>query len=349
MTCVDAEPHVSAVCDGEAIPAEAAKHIRTCEACRAALAEYAQMGVDLRVAAALDFETLPPLQLPKRRRALDFFWRRVAVPRFALAALMIAVVGVGASIPLMRAQPRPLWFQFGYTLDPQADVSRYRVAKSGFDELSSSMNVINGAFFSTSLRVKIDSISSDDVVLRYRAVPGNVDQTANGASLRPALNLPLGDAPAVHYKPGQRLTIPIEGGGTIYLEGNVFEQQPKIAFGQPLELPSNELAMRGPVLISNMQMLANLSGGNASTAQPGTAVKIAAGDHGTFLFALTPFSGAVQGQIEWGHMAFTVNGSRYEVIAAAPLAGGDQPRPVWVRYDATPVEGISIGPVRIGE
>ena len=349
MTCIDAEPHVSAVCDGEAIPLEAATHINTCEACRAALADYAQIGVELRVAAAMDLDALPVLHLPQRRRAFNFLWRRVAVPRFALAALVIAVVVMGASVPLMRAQPRPLWFQFGYTLDSQADVSRYRVAKAGFDETSSSMNLINGALLSTTLRVRIESVSSDDVVLHYRAVPGNVQHTANGASLRPALQLPLNDAPAVHYKPGQRLAIPIEGGGTVYLEGNVFEQQPKIAFGQPLEPRANELAMRGPVLISNGQMLIDLSGGSASTAQPGTAIKIAAGNHGTFLFALAPFTGATQGQIEWGHMAFTLNGSRFEVIAAAPLAGGEQPRPVWVRYDSTPGEDTSLGTVRVGE
>jgi hypothetical protein len=149
----------------------------------------------------------------------------------------------------------------------------------------------------------------------------------------------------VHYKPGQQLAIPIEGGGTLYLSGEVYDQQPKIAFGAPLEPSSRELIMRGPVLTSDHQVISDMPGGGAA----GTAVTIAADKHGTFQFALTPFPDAVQGQIEWGQMTFAVNGRSFHLVAAAPLTGGEQPRPVWVRYDPTPVEGESIGAVRLGE
>ena len=96
MTCIEAEPHISAVCDGEPIPAEAAEHISTCAFCRATLGEYAQIGTELRVTAAMESETLPPLELPQRRRAFDFLCHRVPVPRFALAALIVATVAAGA-------------------------------------------------------------------------------------------------------------------------------------------------------------------------------------------------------------------------------------------------------------
>ena len=72
----------------------------------------------------------------------------------------------------------------------------------------------------------------------------------------------------MHYRPGQQLAIPIEGGGAVYLKGEVYEQQPKIAFDIPLEPPSNQLSMRGPVLISEGRVLAGMSGGGA-TALPG--------------------------------------------------------------------------------
>ncbi len=352
MTCIEAEPHVSAVCDGEPVPAEAAEHISTCAACRTSLAEYAQLGTELRVAAAMDSETLPRLLLPPRRRAFDFLWYRVPVPRFALAALMVAVVAAAASVPLVRAQQRPLWFQFGYTFEPGGQISWYQVAKSGFDQTQPRMTMVNGAFVSTVLRIKVESVSNDDVIVRCRAVPGRMEPTSDGGR-RLAFDggvpggVPLNDAPAVHYKPGQQLMIPIEGGGTIYLKGEVYEQQPKIAFSVPLEPPPNQLVMRGPVLISEGEVLAEMSGGSA-TAQPGAAVTVAAGDYGTFLFALKPFTGSVQGQIEWGQMTFTVDGRPFHLVAAAPLASGEQPRPVWVRHDPTPVQA-SIGTVRLGE
>lgn len=348
MTCIEAEPHVSAVCDGEPISAEAAEHISTCVACRATLADYAQIGTELRVAAAMDSKTLPGLELPQRRRAFDFVWRRVPVPRFALAALIVAVVAAGVSVRLVSAQQRPLWFQFGYTLDPVGPIPQSRVAKAGFDETGGKMMMVNGALLSTALRIRVESVSNDDVVLRCRAVPGNMALTSNGGTMRAPDDLPLNGAPAVHYKPGQQLAIPIEGGAAVYLKGDVYEQQPKIAFGVPLEPPANELAIRGPVLISEGQVLIDFSGGGA-TAQPGTAVSLVAGNHGTFLFALVPFPGSVQGQIEWGQMTFTVAGRRFHMVAAAPLASGEQPRPVWVRYEPKPVEGASFGTVRLGE
>lgn len=296
----------------------------------------------------MESDTLPRLELPRRWRAHDFLLHRVRVPRFALAALVVSVVAAGASVSFVRAQQRPLWFQFGYTLDPDSPISHYRVAKPGFDETGASMMTVNGALRSTALRIRVDSVSNNDVVLRCRAVTANVEPTANGGTLRPLQELPLNDAPAVHYKPGQQLAIPIEGGGAVYLKGDVYEQQPKIAFGVPLEPLPGQLVMRGPVLISERHVLADFSGGGA-TAQPGTAVTLAAGNHGTFLFALAPFPGSVQGQVEWGQLTFTTAGRSFHLVAAAPLASGEQPRSVWVRYDPELVGGTSIGTVRLGE
>ena len=173
-------------------------------------------------------------------------------------------------------------------------------------------------------------------------------QTGNGeSSLLPPDELPLSDAPAVHYKPGQQLTIPIAGGGTVYLKGEVYEQQPKIAFGVPLEPLSNHLAMRGAVLTSEGHVVTEFLNSGA-TADLGKAVTLGAGSEGTFLFALEPFPGAVQGQIEWGQMTFTVDGRPFHLVAAAPLTSGDQPRPVWVRHDRTPMQRESIGVVQLG-
>lgn len=349
MNCIEAEPHVSALCDGETIPAEAVQHIHTCAACRATLAEYAHIGTELRVAAAMESEMLRPLELPQRRRTVDFLWRRVPVPRFALAALLVAVVAAGASVPLVRAQQRPLWFQFGYTLDPGALITSSQVAKAGYDETGSSMTFVNGSFLSTALRIRVESVSTDDVVLRCRAVPARLEATGDGQrTLRPPDAVALNDAPVVHYRPGQQLTIPIEGGGMVYLKGEVSEQQPKIAFGAPLEPPSNHLSMRGPVLVSEGRVLAELAGGGATTGT-GMAVAVGAGNEGQFLFALEPFAGAVPGRIEWGQMSFTLEGRPYRLVAAAPLVGGEQPRTVWVRHDPAPVKNGFLANVRVGE
>jgi predicted anti-sigma-YlaC factor YlaD len=48
MRCEDAEEFVSALCDGERIPREAAEHIGECEKCRTWLQDYAMLGAELR-------------------------------------------------------------------------------------------------------------------------------------------------------------------------------------------------------------------------------------------------------------------------------------------------------------
>lgn len=348
MTCIEAEPYVSAVCDGEPIPLEGAEHISTCTSCRATMAEYARIGTELRMTAAMDSRPVPGLELPPRRRVFDFVWHRVQVPRFALAALIVAVIVAGVSVRLVSAQQKPLWFQFGYTLDPDETISTYQVAKAGFDQPGGMMMMVHGAPLSLALRIKVESVSADDVVLRCRAVSGKMEVIGNTQTWRPRNDLPLNGAPAVHYRPGQQLAIPIEGGGSVYLKGDVYDQQPKIAFGVPLEPPSDQLSMRGPVLISGDRVLAELSGGGA-TAQTGWAVILGAGNDGTFHFALRPFAGSVQGQMEWGQMTFTLDGRPFHLVAAGPLATGEQPRPVWVRNDPTPAQGKFIGTARLTE
>jgi negative regulator of sigma E activity len=53
MTCQDAVDFVSALCDGERIPREAAEHIGQCDDCRARLQDYAILGAELRRTASL--------------------------------------------------------------------------------------------------------------------------------------------------------------------------------------------------------------------------------------------------------------------------------------------------------
>ena len=54
MKCEEAAEFVSALCDGESIPPEAAEHIGTCETCQARLKEYGEIGMALRRVASLE-------------------------------------------------------------------------------------------------------------------------------------------------------------------------------------------------------------------------------------------------------------------------------------------------------
>ena len=180
------------------------------------------------------------------------------------------------------------------------------------------------------LRVRVEGLSSDEAVLRCRAVPAKTETTSSGVKLlgSPEGGVPLDHVPAVHYRPGESLAISIEGGGTLYLKGDVLGHQPSIAFGFPLEPVPGKLIVRSPVLTGSDQLLGEIDGATAITTDETRGVNFRVGSNGSFTFALRPFPGAVQGKLNWGEITFKLAGKNFRLVAAAPITGGDQPRPV---------------------
>lgn len=352
MNCTEAEVYISALNDSEPVPPDVAQHVASCGACRKILQEYSRMGAELRLAAAADIgeDYLPSLRLPPRINWPDFLWRRVSVPRFALAALLLSLVLSAGAVSILRAQQsRPLWFQFGYGFTQGQEIFRYTIAKQGYDDTQSSISFHNGAPAAATLRIRVESVSPDDVVLRCRATVPELEPNGNGFRLGPnPRGKPSLDGVArIHYKPGESLAIPVEGGGTLYLRGEVMDHQPKIAFGAPLEPPANKMIVRSPVLTGPDGMLANISGGTAFANIADQGIRIRAGSDGAYFFGAHAFPRAVQGELNWGQITFKLDGKEYRLVAAAPILSGDQPRPVWVRHDAESswAEGIGAGPL----
>ncbi len=71
MTCNEAAEFVSALCDGETIPRNAAEHVGACQACQAQLKEYLAIGAELRRVASMETpEAATPRVWEKREGAL---------------------------------------------------------------------------------------------------------------------------------------------------------------------------------------------------------------------------------------------------------------------------------------
>jgi hypothetical protein len=274
---------------------------------------------------------LSPLVLPSRRGRLAFLWKRIAVPRFAIVGLVACATIAIAMSSMIRAQSHPLWFEFGYSPHNGFPLN-YLVAKEGFDDTPACMYLNSGIPIAAALRVKVESISTDDVVLRVRAAPARIEATATGVKLLggPIGGVSLEGVPKVHYKPGESLPVSIEGGGTLYLKGDVLDHQPKIAFGTPLVPTEDKVNIRSPVLIESGKLVGELEGASTIADASGEAAFLSVADR-VFTFALRPFPGAVQAEANWGQISFKVGGMAYSLIAAAPITGGGQPRPVWVR------------------
>jgi hypothetical protein len=336
MNCSEAEPFVSVLYDGEPVPVEVADHVDGCPNCRGRLRSYSEMGVELRLMASKAPHPTSPFVLrdklrpPYRPTRLAFLRAGVLVPRFALALLAAALVATSASIVILRAQSeaRPLWFQFGVTDRGLPVTLMGHVAKAGFDDEFVIWRVDNPI----GVHIAVATIKEKSVQIRIRARnlgPGGADK---GYSPKKG----LGDLQnhEFTYTVGDKLDIPVEGGGVLTLQGQVVDHQPKIAFRMPGEPGPDQIVLTSPLVISGEALLANLEGANSIASDPDWGGRIYVPGTGEIVIALQALPGAVQGEANWGNLKFKWRGRSYLVRTASPITGGDQPRAVWVTLDS---------------
>lgn len=128
MDCQEAQLYVGAIYDCEQVPPEAAQHVESCSLCRDLLHTYAEIGAETRLLAhCIAVAPAAPTQLlqnirRKGRNRMSILTRKVWVPRFALIALVLALLtALPAGWTLLRAQSKSLWFRF--ELGPDSSLS----------------------------------------------------------------------------------------------------------------------------------------------------------------------------------------------------------------------------------
>lgn len=343
MECLEAQPFVSVLYDGRQVPEAAAEHIRGCIACRKQLHDYAAIGAEMRLAASRSADDLPvPAWLgsaaPRGRflaaRALT---ARVMVPRYAVGLAAGVILALSIGLNLMRAQSPALWFQFQiYPAGrPHSESARINVAKAGYrepevwnwhtDNPEGGPSIQHVGMIVSVMDIQMGRVRLAVRARRYPEIP------------RPkVLEQDLGNLAGHEYEyvPGQTMLIPIEGGGTLVLSGEVSEQQPKLAWGLPLEPAPNQMILRNFALIRDKEVLSPVTGWSASIKEKGKGIALYVPGAGLFTFALEPFEGAVKGEANWSEAKFRINGYPYYVLSLAPITGGDQPHDIWVSLEA---------------
>jgi hypothetical protein len=109
MKCDEVAEYVSAVCDGQTIPREAAEHVGQCESCRTRLSEYVELGVELRRIASLESVGQTKVnRWQQNPRTVAGWWRRgwetMRIPRFAFALLVVMVVVLTCSLVVQNVR-----------------------------------------------------------------------------------------------------------------------------------------------------------------------------------------------------------------------------------------------------
>jgi hypothetical protein len=113
MKCEEAGEFISAICDGQTIPREAAEHVGQCESCRIRLSEYAGLGAELRCFASLESAGKTEVNRWEQNPSPTASWWKkggetMRIPRFAFALLLVAVcvLASGLVIGSVRAHTR---------------------------------------------------------------------------------------------------------------------------------------------------------------------------------------------------------------------------------------------------
>jgi hypothetical protein len=364
MNCSEAETFVSMLCDGENVPAECADHIDACPACRERLRGYSAMGAELRLLASrMPAESgLPQAvreKMAERPDRLAFLRARMVIPKFAAIAAAAAMVALSASVVVVRAQNQsaPLWFQYELVpgdADPGWQHSLNKVVQAGFDggmalstcvldanhrPVANQQGVAEMRVFGTHMAVYSIKDGKVQLAIRSRLYrPGDL-AAFNGKE-------ELGDMQhhTFTYTPGQALEIPVEGGGTMILRGEIADHQPRFAWGQPVEPRPDQIVLTHPVLFKDKTVLAYEDGGSTIADGPDSAVFFTQ-EAVRLAVALRPFAGAVAAQANWGKLEFKVNGESYTLFSASPICGGEQPHAVWVALDTKYAGAGGIGMV----
>lgn len=334
MNCQKAQELISVLYDGEPVPTEFADHVDTCQTCRENLRAYSEIGAELRLLASrsLSSPVLPPSVLYQRRsRGLLFssLMARIPVPKVAVAAAAGVLLVMTVSLMRVHAQSSPLWFQFTLTeKGRKADFTLQNLAQAGYDDYLAGGKYMHQ--FGT--HVRVSSVQADQVNISLRS---RLYQVTNADDMHLKADLENFGGLTLAYHPGESLDIPVEGGGTLVLEGKIFDHKPRfMAFGIPLEPSSEQLIVTSPVLISGEKVLANMKGMNTLRDGQDSVVVLYAPGTGLLKVALQPFPGAAQATASWGRLDLKLGGQNYTLLTASQICGGDQPRTLWASIDA---------------
>jgi len=338
MNCEKAAEFVSALCDGERIPREAAEHLGTCGECVVRLNDYVLMGVELkRMAVATAPQSVRevswgPQERPRSSRGQ--IWRgSMRIPRFAFGAMLISIVMLVAGIALTRAQTRQLWFQF------EVRERRGSVAEVGLMSAEPKGQVpdpgpviINSEPEGTLtfiVRVLESRNGSEKLGVRALWVTRDSELTDLDKKTQSSLETEY------WIVPGQKLNVPVKGYGQIEITGRLLDKLPDDRNPKEMRLypKEGEFRLISPQVLLVDGRVVSKGGGNGYNDTKGTFFAYYAPHDGFYIFAFSEFTGATEGSIEGNQIEFTLDGRIYNLIACAPIVEPGITR-IWVRHHA---------------
>jgi hypothetical protein len=333
MNCIDSAEYVSALCDGEIIPASAAEHIGTCPECQTVLQEYLHIGIELRRTASLEYSgSVPPLIFEKPQNQLMILWQKglatMRIPRFAFVLLVASLFALASSLAIVKVRAHG---------DGSVVLLSVSSSTSGSDKpVECPLSTVDKQFqecglvgyVGTDVRgyvIHLLSRSDDRVELgvrygRWPAEPGK------GYGLQDFDHLT-----EQHYwfEPGDKLKIDNAGLPTLTLTGTWMDHVPSFTGVNEMDPGPDELRIISPLVLRDKQVIGDLQGGMATQTKPNVGVNFYFPKQGGFLISNFQIQGAIEAEANRNRISFEEDGHQYLVLTAAPITRAHH---VWVLH-----------------
>lgn len=334
MTCDETGEFISALCDGETIPRAAAEHLSMCVSCHERLAEYMEIGTELRLFASLAVKgNMSPRAWSSPRNTFAIWWQKgwetMRIPRLAFAVLIAAIIALGSTLAVVKVRAH----SDGTVLvlkvaRPEGDPTVCPLSTQDKNQASCAfIGQMNGKI----IGYQIDLTSRENNRVKLAVRTETFGPTTGTFSLS---EIQRETAKQVLFEPGQMLKLDVAGSGTLTVTGEWFDHIPAFIGSSNRELDAGpeELRLVSPLLLSGKQVVGDLQGGIATVDKAGQGVEIYTPGEGRFVLSLSPMQGAVQAHVELNRISFQDAGRSYSFLTGSPVTRGKY---IWVLHEAT--------------
>lgn len=337
MKCEEAEEFVSALCDGEKIPRDAAEHVGGCKVCALRLTEYAEMGAELRRVASLEASEASLLTWAERERTKSNWWQKgwetMRIPRVAFALLVVAVLVLGSGLAILKVRAQSQGRVLMLTVKSEnGHTMLCPLTQDEHAPLCYSMLYLKSGILIDGFRIL--SRDGDHVELGARAGFKALPVGSGGvlsASLEDIQNLPES---TYWIEPGEKLEVEVPGTGPLTVTGEFSDHVP--AFILPnreigdMDPGPGELRVISPVLLRNKKVATDYEGLIATTVETDhQVVYVYRQSEGLWVWSQSPLEGGVQAHVSRSRISFEMDGASYQFLMAAPVSRSES---VWVLH-----------------
>lgn len=327
MICDNAAEYVSALCDGELIPREAAEHINSCVVCRERMRDYVEQGVELRRTASLDLaEAVAPRAWSRPQNRLATWWHkgwgRMHIPRLVFASMFLVIMGLAASLLVgkVRAHSNGTVVLLS-TIGPSGQIGDCPLSTQEKNQACSWFGNVGSHHLA--YKVGVVSRDGDRVQLAIRTRIYSPGENLSAFTLDTD---PVADVKQVWFEPGEPSKIEVSGVGTLTLTGEWLDHMPMLGAMRKmdhLEPGPNEVRFASPLVLKDKTVVCDLKGaigGIFSTDDRDWANAIYIPGEGRFLIAQVPMKGAVEAHVEIGRISFEEGGHSWVIVNGVPVS-----------------------------